>query len=184
MMGCGEETFFGRCDDNTLIYCDEDANQIISADCGADNGDGISLSCSLINDDYGYDCESDSGSYCYFDEGANFCGGEDSACVLLETEEGGSITSACTESVGACDSANFAADDSMAQCNGKYLYIGCTIDQPFAFDCNSFNGGTCEGSSCVLVAGEECDDEFFTCAEGLTCMGLTDEEPGVCSPAE
>lgn len=46
--GCGNETAFGRCDGNTLVFCAEGGIERLACD----------EACGFINDDYGYDCVS------------------------------------------------------------------------------------------------------------------------------
>ena len=179
-MGCGDETFFGRCDGEQLIFCDENEQTVEIVDCGENNSERISQSCALINDEYGYDCQSATGSACYLEERPNFCAGADSACVLSGVEGESGLISSCVESVGTCDPEAFGMG-SAPQCSGDYLFIGCTLGQPWALDCTSLDG-TCGEGTCVIPEGQSCDEMILTCADGLTCADLTEDSLGVCAP--
>ena len=178
--GCGDETFFGRCDGTSLVYCDEPNNSVITVDCAEGNNESISQTCALINDEYGYDCQAEVGSECLIDGGPTLCAGENSGCVLFGNEMTG-LTSSCVESLEVCNPESFDGEEDRAVCSGDYLYIGCSIDQPWAFDCAGF-GGSCADNACVLPEGQFCDDLTLRCAEGMTCSNLSEEGFGTCAP--
>ena len=179
-MGCGEETFYGRCDGATLVYCDEENDEVFRVDCAANNNELVSQSCALINDEYGYDCQSAVGTECYLDGYPNLCAGESSGCVFTQSEEPGVFNSSCVEMLEPCSSNDFMSEDSPALCNGDQLYIGCNIDQPWSFDCSSF-GGTCGEGACQVPDGSICDDTFLKCAEGFVCTDLSESGFGTCA---
>ena len=179
-VGCGDETFFGRCDGTSLIYCDETNDVVITADCAEGNSETISLSCALIDDQYGYDCQAAVGSVCYLDDGPSLCAGENSGCILSQEESMSGLTSSCVESLEVCNPDDYSAEDDRAVCYGDYLYIGCTIAQPWAFDCRSF-GGSCAESACIFPEGQLCDGLTLRCAEGLTCANMEENGFGSCT---
>ncbi|MEE2643596.1 MAG: hypothetical protein VYD19_01570, partial [Myxococcota bacterium] len=100
---------------------------------------------------------------------ASHCAGENAGCVIQNAE-----SDACVENVGTCE-------DGFEEgyCEGDFLFLGCTLGQPFAFDCSGFSG-RCEGSNCIVVVDGPCDDELLVCDEGLSCIGLTEESRGTC----
>ena len=77
--GCGNETFFGRCNGKSLVYCGEDG--LTEVDCG-----GESLTCGLVDSRIGFDCVNPSGlgpaascdpsAYQECNEGNPFCVGD------------------------------------------------------------------------------------------------------------
>ena len=109
--------------------------------------------------------------------------GDSSGCVFTPSETEGTLASSCVESLEACNSSDFAGDESSAICNGDYLYIGCAIDQPWAFDCASF-GGSCSDNACIFPDGSVCDGRILKCAEGLSCTNMDDNGFGRCAAAE
>ena len=159
-----------------MVYCNEDTLERVN--CAEENGDAIQRSCALINDEYGYDCQSAVGSECIqsVENGvsATICAGEEAACVVESAE-----SAICVEGVGICEGQNEDGELENAYCAGDRLVVGCTLEQPLAFDCSAF-GGRCEGTGCQMPAETPCDDELLFCEEGLSCVGTDEETRGIC----
>ena len=159
-----------------MTYCN--AETLERVNCAEENGDAIQRSCALINDEYGYDCQSAVGSECILsnEDGvvATLCAGEATGCVVESTE-----SAICVEGVGLCEGQDEDGALEAAYCAGDRLVVGCTLEQPLAFDCSAF-GGRCEGTGCQMPAETPCDDELFFCEEGLICVGADENARGVC----
>ena len=61
----------------------------------------------------------------------------------------------------------------------------CEGGVPYAIDCAAW-GGKCavvdKDTICNGIAADgDCDDAYLVCAEGLSCVGMTDEKLGTCT---
>ena len=165
---CGNETFFGRCDDNVLIYCDLDGN-MVSQECSENQ------TCSLIDHEFGFDCAVHENNSCHNGEHLLFCAGNNSGCLFQNSDEEDLWVTSCVSDIGSC----FQGDFETPVCEDHYLYVLCNRGQPVIFDCAT-DGGVCRNQSCYVPSNALCDNELFKCNGDLTCINI-DDQPGRCT---
>jgi MYXO-CTERM domain-containing protein len=172
--GCGAVTLEGECQDNVVVYCDVELDEIVTVDCEVDYGP--TAICQQISPEYGVWCALATGEQCIYEDAGefftDFCQGTNAGCV--ETPEDGT----CMENVGSC-----TASDART-CRGQRLIYDCVETQPWVVDCEAFLG-TCEDDHCSVPASILCDDDVLVCEPGTTCgpLGLCEvvvqEDAGV-----
>ena len=173
---CGTITAKGQCTGDKLQFCDE--GKLVTDDCKKAMSELGTGTCMEVSAEWGSECALEAGGNCLSeDEEGNdvweFCAGEKGACV--DVPEG----TLCKTDVLTC----IAAD--VGTCVGELGIWECEAGMAYAIDCEAWEG------KCAVV-GEEpvcnniavdgsCDDIYLLCAEGLSCVGSTDEELGTCS---
>lgn len=128
---CEQLGFFGACERDTLIYCDEN-EQIIELDCQL-----TGLSCALVNGQYGYDCTRGIGELCVDEEGAYFCP-DGGACV----SENDGQDYFCSLQAVSCQPADEGG------CVGDFAVQTCQSGFGGGIDCAA-SGLRCENGACV-----------------------------------
>lgn len=172
---CGELTYEGECDGETVRWC-QDGNAE-EADCTAMfPAEAATGTCEYISAEFGYWCAVQPEDTCVFSSGDQvivaFCTGTEPGCILSGAAQ------ACRENIGACTEADEGACDD----NG-ILIVGCSEGQPVGFDC-VIDGGSCSTDRCIdQGVGGVCGtvgSVEFTCAADLTCSPDT----GLCEGGE
>ena len=181
--GCGNESFYGRCDGTTLIYCGPDdigTNEIKTVDCG-----GAGLSCGLFDSRIGFDCLNPAG----LAEGAacdandyQECGAGNPFCVAEEAAATGFCSKECkvNEDCGnvfAC--CGTVSDGTRACLTTPYcdnvLNIKATCDDVVG---GSAYYGSCDGNVLVYCDGSTATTQSVNCPKlGQVCR-FVDEETG------
>ena len=170
--GCGDVTYAGSCDGQTLVWCEND--QVNSADCSALDGN---YKCEFWADGDGFYCvEKDAcvpdcaGMAC----GDDGCGGTCGSCPAEENCQNGTcIPGPCEPD---CVGKACGADGCGGVCgtcpDGSYCKSGHCADECLP-DCAGFECGAdgCGGSCGVCPAGFSC--EASVCVQGCTphCTG-------------
>ena len=176
---CGDVTFQGECDGTIVRWCDN--GSLSEIDCATDFfQEGQTGSCELFTDDFGYFCAAAPGDICLSQGNPLLCAGDGPAgCSINDftTAEG----SACVAFETDCVSPEDPEADFPAYCEGDLAVVGCNVDQPIAYNCESFTGTCAEGACVNVQPGGPCFDGGPTCAPGLTCEGESDTSLGECT---
>ncbi len=165
---CGEITFAGECEGDTLRYCDTQNDTLIESDCSQVTvGDpAVAATCGFVEEEYGFDCVFPVGAPCLTGTGEDLqillCAGTEPGCVL------GATAATCTENLGTCTPPG-EGEEFAASCNGDLLNVSCQINQPVAYDCAALSGSCSEGTCVGIPEGGTCDGELILCAEGFAC---------------
>ena len=168
-VGCGSLTYIGECDGDTVSYCAENGQDVITIDCAAQFGSAST--CGLLDCDDSSDCL---GYYCVAEIGES--------CEELWCDVGASA--GCLD--GVCDTASDACDPSTftRTCTNSVIeYCHPDAEMEWDFDCSM--GGTepysCGTRSdgvltCLGQLGGLCDPaQGYECGAGLICI------EGVCA---
>lgn len=181
---CGDESFFGRCDGDTLVYCAGD--EIISTDCAGD-----SLKCGKFDSIVGYDCLNPSGvgagKTCAAD-GYQECDDSVPFCVSEEGEPDGFCSHECkaksecektAEEKDAFDCCASVSDGTRACLKDPY----CAENIDTKAQCDDVPGGStyfghCDGDVLKYCDGStEVTQEVFCATLGKEC-GWVDAKTG------
>lgn len=181
---CGDESFFGRCDGDTLVYCAGD--EIISTDCAGD-----SLKCGKFDSIVGYDCLNPSGvgagKTCAAD-GYQECDDSVPFCVSEEGEPDGFCSHECkaksecektSEEKDAFDCCASVSDGTRACLKDPY----CAENVDTKAQCNDVPGGSTYFGHCDGDVLKYCDgstkvtQEVFCATLGKDC-GWVDAKTG------
>ena len=174
--GCGTITEMGTCEGDKLQFCSE--GELVTDDCVASLKDLGAGTCLEISAQWGSECALKAGGNCLSeDEEGNevweFCAGEEAGCV---DSPAGVL---CKTDVLTC-----AAADA-GTCKGDLGIWECEGGIPYAIDCKAWSGKCAvvdEEPVCNAIAAEgACDDAYLICADGLSCVGLTDDSYGTCT---
>lgn len=179
---CGNESFYGRCDGDTLIYCNPGApdDEIVTTDCAA-NG----FVCGKFDGIVGYDCLNPNGKgpaeSCAAD-GYQECGAGQPFCVSEE----GAQTGFCSHDCKAAADCEQAYDCCASVSDGTRA---CLVD-PYCAEnidkkatCDDVPGGSTYHGKCVGDVLVYCDGSTHTTQEvfcnklGKQC-GFVDEATG------
>lgn len=185
---CGNESFHGRCDGDTLIYCQLGAqeDEIVAIDCA---GDG--LACGRFDSIVGYDCLNPEGKgpaeTCEAD-GYQECGAGNPFCVSEEGAQTGFCSHECkAKSDCQATAAEKAAYDCCASVSDGTR--ACLVD-PYCAEnidtkatCKDVPGGSSYYGKCVGDVLVYCDgstgvtQEVYCAKLGLEC-GFVDAKSG------
>lgn len=179
---CGNESFFGRCDGDTLFYCQVGVpdDEIVTIDCAADG-----LVCGKFDSIVGYDCLNPAGkgaaATCDAD-GYQECGANNPYCV----SEADAMTGFCSHDCKAGGDCESAYDCCATVSDGTRA---CLID-PYCAEnidpkatCKDVPGGSQYHGKCVGDVLVYCDgstgvtQEVFCAKLGKEC-GFVDKATG------
>ncbi|HEY8377903.1 MAG TPA: M4 family metallopeptidase, partial [Nannocystis sp.] len=179
---CGNESFFGRCDGDTLVYCQpgDPDDEIVTIDCAA-----AGFVCGKFDSIVGYDCLNPGGkgpaATCDAD-GYQECGAQNPFCV----SEPGAMTGFCSHECKAGSDCESAYDCCATVSDGTRA---CLID-PYCAEnidtkatCDDVPGGSTYYGKCVGDVLVYCDgstrvtQEVFCNKLGKEC-GFVDEATG------
>jgi hypothetical protein len=189
---CGEITYYGECDGDTLRYCADDTT-LIQIDCMAEYGVG----CGLEDDVIGYNCgggggessggcgdvsylgtcDGDVAVWCSEEEIAQYdCSVQGKTCGYVDDEVGYWCVSASGES--ACGDIDYAGT-----CDGDWA-VWCENDTIQYADC-TFDGGCgyvddAAGYYCLGDSGGGGGSSEVTSCDGLCGVGEVEGSDPVC----
>ena len=174
--GCGTVTEKGACSGDNLQFCSD--GELVTDDCVKAMSELGVGTCIEISAEWGSECALKAGGSCLSeDEDGNeiweFCAGAKAACV--DSPQG----VICETDVVTC------TEKDAGTCMGDLGIWECEGGMPYAIDCEAWSGKCAiidEEPICNAIAADgDCDDAFLFCAEGLSCVGLTDEDYGTCT---
>ncbi|MBN2359729.1 MAG: hypothetical protein JXR83_09760, partial [Deltaproteobacteria bacterium] len=157
---CGNVTFYGACQDNTLVWCGSD-NCLHGVDCTS--GDP-SLHCALFNTSWGYDCLAGVGQQCDpaypgdqnnppdyagCDPALGYCNPQTYICTA--SADGGVGADSGSVDAGACIACGSV--DEYGACSDTLL-VWCTDGCLYGFDCNDY------GRHCIEVTLDLGDEQI------------------------
>lgn len=179
---CGNESFYGRCDGATLVYCQPGVpdDEIMTIDCAAEG-----FVCGKFDSIVGYDCLNPDGkgpaATCDAD-GYQECGADNPFCVSEEGAQTGFCSHECKRG-GECD-APYDCCANVSDGTRACLidpYCAANIDEKAT--CTDVPGGSTYYGKCVGDVLVYCDgstkvtQEVFCAKLGKQC-GFVDEATG------
>lgn len=179
---CGNESFFGRCDGATLVYCQVGApdDEIVTVDCGADG-----LVCGKFDSIVGFDCLNPDGkgaaATCDAD-GYQECGANNPFCVSEQDAATGFCSHEC-KAGGDCESAYDCCASVSDGTRACLVDPYCAENIDTKATCKDVPGGSTFHGKCVGDVLVYCDgstgvtQEVYCVKEGKEC-GFVDETIG------
>jgi MYXO-CTERM domain-containing protein len=164
---CGQVTFLGECDGDTVRYCARD-NQLVEVDCADEFGSGATCGLADCTADgcLGYFCVARNGQACDEILGCDVGAGQ------------GCVDGTCAGST-ACDPDAFTPTcdgDLLSYCAYTVGRNDCSEGDTQPYVCGNTSAGT---PGCLGTAGGLCDpSNGFECATGFDCVDNVCTAPG------